>query len=258
MPEVCQLLVAPTKACHRIHEDGTGAECVKEFLLAADETGHGLDHSLPSLTHPSPFLSHIRNHPLCGIGRRRGAIVSNQVQDGAVRFVADRAHHRRAARGNRSNQALIREREKVLHRATATSNDDHLNIGMSIELLHGVNELFTGLWSLHQRITGDYAYRRPPPSGVLDHITLGCTTFARHKADRSGKKRKRLLSSRVEQSLGLKQALSLLEPRQQATLANRSDGIADEYEAARALEVGRFEPGNHSRALGQRSSRIQR
>ena len=77
------------------------------------------------------------------------------------------------------------------------------------------------------------------------------------RPDRPGQERQRALPGRVEQSLDLQQPLGLLQLGQQPALADRRDRVAVVAEPAGLLEVRGLEPGDHGRALGQRTGRVE-
>ncbi len=65
------------------------------------------------------LLDHVGDDPSRGVGGGRGADVGDEVEDRRVLLVADRRDDRRAAGGDRADEALVGERQQVLDRAAA-------------------------------------------------------------------------------------------------------------------------------------------
>ena len=67
----------------------------------------------------------------CVRGGRR-AVVGNEVQQGSVGFVADRAHKGSAAGRRGAHERLVAERKKVLNGPAAACDDDDLDVLASV------------------------------------------------------------------------------------------------------------------------------
>jgi hypothetical protein len=92
---------------------------------------------------------------------------------------------------DRSAHSLVTEGKKVLKCATAASNNNHVNLGLSAKPANGGRNLWRGAVSLDQRLDHCNLNGRKPLHDVAKKISLSCraTTSdkshsARHVGDR--------------------------------------------------------------------------
>ena len=196
-----------------------------------------------------PFLA------LAGVGTTRlPASVGVEARQSAtwssrgVDVVPDRADHRGARGRDGAEQRLVAEGE-VLDRATATADDDDVDARVGIELLQGGSDLGNGGGTL-DRDLADGEADRGPARRVLHDVLLGRAGPPTDQPDRARQERQRLLPVRVEQALGRKRALEVLDASEQLPDPYRADLPGVEHERTPLGPEHRLWPGHDPGALG--------
>ena len=177
------------------------------------------------------------------------------VEERAVGFVADRADHRRAARGHRPQQRLVGERQQVLDAAAAAGDDDDLDVLGGVEVGQQRQDARYRRRTLHGGVADLEAHRRPAGGGHGHHVALRGTGPARDQADRLRQERQWLLESRIEQSLGGEQLPQPFDAGEQFADPDGPD-VGDPQRQRGPAGVERGTPQHHyATALGQRHRR---
>ena len=127
----------------------------------------------------------------------------------------DRADQRCHTRGCGAHKAFIAEGEQVLKVAAAAGDDDHVDLGISVETRDGAGDLADGAIALHSGVNDPKVDGRPAQLGVANDVFLGVGIFSGHEADAVRQKRQPLLAGGVEQTLARKLFAQPFEPFQQ-------------------------------------------
>src|SRR5699024_9282573 len=128
---------------------GAGTDGAQPVLFEAHAPGEGVGHALAGDLDVGEFLGDVRHDPLGGVGGGGGAVVGDQVQQRAVRFVADCRDERSAARSGGAHHGLVGERQQVLHRAATTGDHDDLHVRVRVEFGDRFADLWHAVGSLH-------------------------------------------------------------------------------------------------------------
>ena len=168
-----------------------------------------------------------------GRARRRVRGVRDVVADGDVVRVPDRGDHRLGAREERAAQALVVERDEVLHRAAPARDDDHVDERVLLHAGERVDQVARRGGALDERAARDDVDRREAVDERADHVAHPVRRPAGDDTDRAREARQRLAARRVGQALG-GQALEQLGPAaQQLALAGQPHAGDDDADAAR-------------------------
>ena len=116
-------------------------------------------------------------------------MVGDEVEQGGVDVVTDGADHGGECRRDGPNHGLVAEGQQVLDPATATGDDDDVDLGVGVELGERRAHLRHGIRALNRDLA-DLEHRgRPAPAGVLDDVALGRARPAADQPDAPGKER---------------------------------------------------------------------
>ena len=113
------------------------------------------------------------DHQFCGIGRRGGPHVGNEVRNREVHFVSNRRDDRHAARHDGPGQGLVVEGPQVFSGSAATSDDDHIDALDLFNRAESPNQILRGAVSLHSGVTQyDVGFRVPSRQQAQDGLRL--------------------------------------------------------------------------------------
>src|SRR4029453_8590527 len=134
-------------------------------------------------------------------GRRgRGACVGGEVRGGRGLLVSDRGDDRHWAAGDRTQEALIAEREEVFETATTSGQDDDVDLGRFRDRLQGVGDREGGARALDVRLSDEQQRRRKARGDRGDHVLLRGGVVAGDEPDAARQPRERALSAPVEET----------------------------------------------------------
>ena len=145
-------------------QDRAGAQRRQAVGLTFHQPGGAAAQMVPGLPDADKLLRDVRDDPLGGVGGRGGAQVRDVVQDGPVRLVADRTHHRSGGGGHGPDELLVAERQQVLQGTAAAGDDDHVHVGVGVELAQCRDHLRDGGVALDGHLA-DRRIRRPASAG---------------------------------------------------------------------------------------------
>jgi hypothetical protein len=171
-----------------------------------------------------------------GRRRRRGrAHVGDEVGDGEVDLVADRAHRRHRAGRERARHHLFVERPQVLEAAAASRHHHHLHPSLLASAGDAAGDFPRRALALHARRHDEHGQVGKAPVQDAQEIVHCRAAGAGHEGDAPRKVRQLALASRVEESLGGELLLELLEGDLQRARPDGLDGVADELVLALRL-----------------------
>jgi len=173
-----------------------------------------------------PFYGGVGYDAFGGVGRGGRAKVGHEVAQGVVRFVADGADDGGGARRDRAAQRLVGERQQVLDAAATAGDDDHVDGGVAIQLAQCLDDLWNGIWALHDGVAHLEPGRGPAPAGDGHHVTLCGRGAAGDQPNDAGQERDRPLEPRIEQPFGVQQLAQPFDAGQQLADADRAN-LAD-------------------------------
>ena len=170
---------------------------------------------------------------------RGGPDVRREVAERRVLLVADRAHHRDAAAGERPHDPLVAPRKQVLEAPAAASHHDDVDARLAGQLGEGRHDPGRCLGALDVRLGHQHVHSRKPCRHRGDEVALRCGLVSGQQPDPAGKGRQRALPSRLEQAFSGQRALQPLDPRQDVAEPDGLDRERAELEdAAGRVEVG--------------------
>ena len=180
-------------------------------------------------------------------------MVGDEVEQRGVDVVPDRADHRGDGRGDGPQHRLVRERQQVLDAATATGDDDDVDLRVGVELGEGRGHLGHGGRPLHGDRPDLEPGTGPAAQGVLDDVLLGRAGPPADQPDAPRQEGQRPLAVGVEEALLGEVPLEVLQPCQQLTHPDRPDLPRVEDERAPLGPEGRLRLEHHPGALGERA-----
>ena len=166
--------------------------------------------------------------------------------------MADRRDERGAARGGRSDEGLVRERQEVLDGAATAGDDDHLDVLAGVELGDRGGHLRDGRGALHRDLADLEAHLRPACARVDHDVVLRLRLAAAHEPDDARQERQRSLALGSEQALRSEDRLEVLDPREEVAEPERADLLGLHLERAAALPERRLRVDDDVRALRER------
>src|SRR5699024_10982065 len=190
--------------------------------------------------------------------RSGGPHVGDVVEPRRVLFVADRTHHRGGGGRDRAHQRLVGERQQVLQGTAPTGDDDHVHVGMCIQLLQRGDHLTDRTVALHRGRTDLETHRGPATPPVLQNIAFGGRITTADESHGVRQERQRPFAFPVEDTLGRERATQLFQAGQEFPQTHVSDLQGAQRErAAWLVEVG-FGVHHHPRPrFGWRTLRVQ-
>ncbi|MCY1235473.1 hypothetical protein D9M72_480900 [compost metagenome] len=200
--------------------------------LPLHQAVHSAPELVPCLPYPVKFLHDVRNNPLGGVRGRGSPEVSDVVEDGTVRFVADRADHRRRGVGHCPDQILIAEGEEVLKRTAAPGNHNDVNMRVGIEVPQRTHNLGNSGVSLHGNFPDLKFDRGPPEGGIAQHVLLGVGITSGDQTDPMGEEREAFFPGVRKEPFHGKRVAESLNPRQQVSQPHRPDVLHRHVEAS--------------------------
>jgi hypothetical protein len=163
--------------------------------------------------------------------------------------VPDRGHHRRGQREHRPEQALVGERQQVLHRPAAARDHDDVDLRVAVEPAERGDDLGGGAGALHGGVHHPELDRRPAAPGHLQHVALRGRAAAGDQADAAGEERQRPLALLGEEPLGREQLATPLDAREQLAEPDHADVAGAQRERAAVGVERRLGVDHHARTL---------
>ena len=171
-------------------------------------------------------------------GRRRRALVGDEIDDREIDLVTDAAYDRDRAGVNGAGHGLVVERLQILERAAAAREDQHVAVSAAPGEAQRIDDLAGRGHALHgNRVDEDGHGRETPPEHVQDVADRRARGRGDH-ADPAWQGRQWLAMRRVEESFGRETALELLEAPAQQAFAGLLEVLDHDLEfAARLVEA---------------------
>jgi len=162
--------------------------------------------------------------------RRRGGSphIGDEIGDGEVDLVAHGAHNGDARGKDGPGHPLVVEGHEVFQRAPSPGHDDHVNAGRFVEEAEGVDDLAGGLDTLHPYGGHQDIHRGEAALRDVQDVPDDGARRRGDDPDPRGEEGKRFLVARVEEPLGLKPGLELLEGYLQGACAPGLGIVEDE------------------------------
>ncbi len=209
--------------------------------LAANASGRGgepaavIRHARVELREPAPREAEPRarvNDPreqllargddqLGRVGRRGGG-VADEVADGLVRRMADRAHDRLRAGGDGAAEPLVVERGEVLQRAAAARDQDHVHARLAHQTGERGDDLARRGLALDRGRAREDLGRRKARVNRSDDVAEAVRAVARDHAHRAWKGGQRPQARAVAQALRRQLRDQLGAAPQQLAVARRA------------------------------------
>jgi hypothetical protein len=160
---------------------------------------------------PAEQLSQVRDDELPGGRRGRGADVRGEIAERGVLLVSDGRDHGDRALGDRADDALVAEGEKILEAAAAAGQDDHVDVWVLAESADRCHDLGGCARALHVSLGDeDRGGREAGPDRRHDVALRGCVV-AGHDPDASWQQWQWALAGVGEEALGGEGRLQPLE-----------------------------------------------
>src|SRR6266566_2892466 len=159
---------------------------------------------------------------------RRGPQVRYKIADRKVHFMPDRRNDRLPGSNDRTRDPLFVEGPQILHRAAATRDDDHVNIGRAAQVIDTLHDLKRCAFPLNFCRKNQNVDRVMAPLENRENVAQ-CSALGRgHDTDFLRKCRNRPLAIGPKQTLLFELLLELLERKLKSAEARRLENFHDE------------------------------
>ena len=187
--------------------------------ICAEPTLDDASCALSLLSDALPLLCDVGNNPLCRIRGRRRTEIGDEVHERYVLLVPDRGDDGDPRGDHGTDEAFVAEGQQVLDASTAAGDDDDVHVGLSVEILEGLDDGRDCSRSLDRHLADDEVDAGPAQASVDRDVAQRGARSTRDETDATGEEGQRALALGCEKPLRLEQraqALELLEQRPSA------------------------------------------
>src|SRR4029077_17817230 len=167
-------------------------------------------------------------YDLGGGGGVRPRHVRHEIGNGHVGFVANRGNDRHRHPRDRASHRFLVECPKILERAAATTDDDHVDARDACDLPEAARNLRSGILALDPRRADHEVHVRIATPQYLDDVANRGAVERRDDPDLARQRRQRPLPGGIEQPFLLQAFLELVERELPRAEAVRLEVLADE------------------------------
>ena len=163
------------------------------------------------------------------LGRRSGASIRNEIQEGHVDFVSDGTHHGHPASGHAPDDPFVLERREVIGGTSPTTDNDHVDVCYPFELIEGRYNLRWRFGPLHGR-RSEQKLCSSPAKRDFDNVMKGSAGCAGDNPDDPRVSGQWTFAFYGKQAFGEESRFEPFERFQQRSSAGRAGGIRHNLE----------------------------